>query len=109
MIEETPRIKNIIDEEVMEEDLVQNPLTQIQEQDISAPISESQFNEFKSSRLFMELLICSLLLWSILFIKQSVYERQVVQTIKQVLDQSVQSQPIQAFVEELETAVKQIL
>lgn len=110
MIEETPRTKNSRFEEIIDEDQVSNSVSMVQEeQDSNLSMSETPISEVKTSRLFIELLVCSLLIWSLLFIKQSAYESQVIQTIKQVLDQEMQYEPIQDLVKEIEIAVKQIL
>lgn len=109
MIEETPRIKNSGFEDIIDDNLLQDSTSLIEESTEKLSRSDTQVNEVKSSRLFIEILVCSLLLWSMLFIKQSKYEEHVTQTIKQVLDTKMQNGPIQEFVEKLETAVQQIL
>ena len=117
MIEETTRTKNnhldanevnyesneTIDDGALYH--IDSPMNELEEQ---KALSEVRNDKMKVSRLFVELLVCSLLLWSLLFIKQSHYEEQVTQTIKQVLNQNIQSEPLQEFVEKIETAVKQI-
>ncbi len=113
MIEETSKKQHNLYGEIEEEPL-QGVTSEIKDFEVKG--TEDNFSSIeppvskgKVNRLFIELLICSLLLWSLLFIKQSPYENQVTQIIKQVLEQNIQSELVQEFVEELETAVKQIL
>lgn len=64
----------------------------------------------KRSALFLgQLLICSLLLWSLLFIKESIYGKECMSNITQILTQNIEIEPVQRVVNELTVAIKQIL
>ncbi|MBE6022834.1 MAG: hypothetical protein E7231_06325 [Cellulosilyticum sp.] len=68
-----------------------------------------QESELKVSRFFIELFICSILLWSLLFMKQSSYNEQIGITINRMINQEIQTEWVQNLIKELEVAVKQIL
>ena len=111
MIEETSRnyatpIENIEDEKQAFE---VKDAVDVNEPEKAFDEKLPQESELKVNRFFIQLFICSLLLWSLLFMKDTRYEHQVTQTIKQVLKQNIQSEPIQDFISEVEVAVKQIL
>lgn len=64
----------------------------------------------KRRALFLgQLLICSLLLWSLLFIKESTYGKKYMSNINQILTQNIEIEPVQRVVNELTVAIKQIL
>lgn len=65
--------------------------------------------QLRVNAFFIELFICSLLLWGVLFIRESVYGKQLMLTIDHLLNQQVTIAPIETLISEIEVAVKQIL
>lgn len=84
---------------------------EVKEQSDSTSFNIDKLNEQgKSGALFWgQLLICSLLIWSLLFIKQSIYSKECISSITQVLTKNIEIEPIQRVVNELTVAIKQIL
>ncbi|MBQ1273849.1 MAG: hypothetical protein U0L26_00185 [Cellulosilyticum sp.] len=111
MVEETQRPYTLNDDINLEDTIdTDEILNQKELPKIEQAFDEKQSQEqtLKINCFFIELFICSLLLWSLLFIKQSLYSNQLTATIKQVLGQNIESVYIQEFKEELETTIKQI-
>lgn len=58
---------------------------------------------------FIQLLISSLLIWSLLFIKDSSYGEQLFASLNEVLSQNINVEPVEQVINDLMVAVKQIL
>lgn len=73
-------------------------------------LNEQGLNESKRGTLFLvQLLICSLLLWSLLFIKESIYGTEYMSNLTKILTQNIEIEPVQRVVNQLTVAIKQIL
>ena len=73
-------------------------------------LNEQGLNESKRGTLFLvQLLICSLLLWSLLFIKESIYGKEYMSNLTKILTQNIEIEPVQRVVNQLTVAIKQIL
>lgn len=106
MIKETPRTHTVQKES-------EYPMITIDE-----PIDEAYYEEKqednklpqeRTSYFFIELLICSLLLWSLLFVKGTNYGTQLTTMVKHTLQQEeIQNQTVQEVIKELEAALKQV-
>ena len=64
----------------------------------------------RSRNLFCaRLLFCSILIWSLLFIKESDYGKVYLRTITQVLTKNVEIEPVQQVVNKLTVAIQQLI
>lgn len=88
----------------------------VEEEDNSTSLNIDKLNEQglneqnKRGTLFLvQLLICSLLLWSLLFIKESIYGKEYMSNLTQILTQNIEIEPVQRVVNQLTVAIKQIL
>lgn len=77
---------------------------------------EDSFNidktgEFSSNQNFfgLRLLICSILLWSFLFIGKSDYGRIYVSTITQMITEQIEIEPVQEIVNKLTLVIQQMI
>lgn len=77
---------------------------------------EDSFNidkteEFSSNQNFfgLRLLICSILLWSFLFIEKSDYGRIYVTTITQMITEQIEIEPVQEIVNKLTLVIQQMI
>lgn len=100
MIKESPRLSKQEDEYT---------LLDIEQSDESLPTEINTPSEGHTSYFFIELLICSLLLWSLLFIKDTNYGIQFTTIVKQTLQEEIQNQTAQEVIKEVERALKQVL
>lgn len=88
----------------------------VEEEDNSTSLNIDKLNEqglnekSKRGTLFLvQLLICSLLLWSLLFIKESIYGKEYMSNLTKILTQNIEIEPVQRVVNQLTVAIKQIL
>lgn len=64
----------------------------------------------KGMNLFgVRLLFCSILLWSLLFIKESDYGKVYVSMVTQVLTKNIEIEPVQEVVNKLTIAIQQLI
>lgn len=104
MIEETPRVYETSIDEIPNNDEF------AAKESANAPLSENvQSGEAHVNYFFGELLICSILLWSLLFITNWDQGRSIIHYVGQVLDQQCSIEVVQDFVSELEKNIKTIL
>lgn len=112
MIEETTRSEKVILEKQNHENLFsesQDLEEILGEERLSIEPSSDTAGEIKISYLFLEFLVCSLLLWSLIFIKQSPRGSEITFTLQNILSEESQSAHVQEFIEDFEAAIKQIL
>ena len=112
MIEESQRTQSTLGENLKAED-ADMELTSLGEA-AAQPLEVErevgrQETETSGSRFFIELLICSILLWALLFAKQNVYGQSLLSQLKPLLVQEIESETLQNFISEAEEAIKQIL
>lgn len=103
MIKESPRTSKMQEEDnysLMNE--IEQPL------DVETTEVKSS-SEVKTSYFFIELLICSLLLWSLLFIRGTNYGLQFTTLVKQTLQEEIQNQTVQEMIKEVEEVITQVL
>lgn len=102
MIEETERL--------MQNDLSSN----IEEasENTSLEVIESSVNLMRNRRtslVFIQLLICSILIWSLLFMKDSPYGKPMIHELNQLLSEDIKFAPVEQVIKRLTEAVEQIL
>lgn len=104
MIEETPRVYETSIDEISKTNEF------AAKESANAPLSENvQSEEAHVNYFFGELLICSILLWSLLFITNWDQGRSIIQYVGQVLDRQCSIEVVQDVVGELEKNIKTIL
>lgn len=67
-------------------------------------VSNTTFLEEKTSYFFIELLVCSVLIWSLLFIKNTEFATM----IKNTLQQEIQNPTVHELIQEVEDTLKQV-
>lgn len=102
MIEET--------EQLIQHDLSSN-IEEVEKEQIAnnAGVKENLNPRNGTSLFFIQLLISSILIWSLLFIKDSYYGKQAINSLNQILSQEINVEPVEKVVNNLTLAVKQIL
>lgn len=102
MIEETER-------------LIQNDLSSnIEEarENTSLETVKSSINLTENNRtslVFIQLLICSMLIWSLLFMKDSSYGKPMIHKLNQILSEDIKFEPVEQVVKRLTETIEQIL
>lgn len=102
MIEETERL--------MQQDLSSN-IEEVEENN-SLQLVEDSANIAQDRRIsvfFIQLLICSVLIWSLLFMKDGPYGQQIINELNKILSENIKVAPIEQAIDSLTVAVKQIL
>lgn len=99
--EETPKSHEYKEVQKNEEPVKGNPV-----QNTSA---DSKDLTGRTSYLFAELLICSLLIWSLLFLKDSSYGKTIMDSISHMLSQNINIEPVESVINTLSEAARQIL
>lgn len=105
MISETSRINEHPVSEMFENKTdFERPVTITSEETTTAQETQTQLSYF-----FIELFVCSLLLWSLLFISQSEWGTRVSLYVGNLLEEECSIQAVQAFEGKLEEAIKQMI
>ena len=105
MINETSRLGDHAIKEAFENE----EASHISEQTTVGGMEPSGKAEPYLSYFFVELFICSLLLWSLLFMSKSEIGVKVVSYVENILEEECGIEKVQVFEEKLEDAIRQII